>query len=771
MLGLTKTQSFKTIALIGNHPPRQCGIATFTADLSQALAIELKAPEGGVSVVAMNDRLQGYSYPEIVQCQISADIEADYLRAARTLNASQFDAVILQHEFGIFGGDSGSHILHLLRQLLLPLITTLHTVLQRPSKSQMAVMLEMIERSEYLVVMSNKAKELMSSVYRAPANKVIVIPHGVPDLPFQSPELNKPQFGFAGRKVCLTFGLLGPSKGIEDMIRALPLIAKEHPDVLYVILGATHPHIIRERGEAYRHQLHQLAKELGVSRNVLFCNQFVPLETLVQYLLAADIYVTPYINEEQIVSGTLAYSLSAGNAVVSTPYWYASELLADGRGCLFPFRSVDKLAESIISLFSSDEERDHMRRKAYQFSRSMTWKQVAREYIRLVAEVPAGKKRSERVERAAFEDFSVYELPEINLAHLMLLTDDTGILQHAKHAIPKRSDGYCTDDNARALIVCTRFNALRNDDTVLPTIGIYLAFLLDAYSSETGRFRNFMSYSRNWLEDVGSEDSHGRALWSLGVAVELLRSHQMAAPALELFHAALEVTHEFSSPRSWAFTIIGLDHYLNSDRGDRKEQAITSMKVLSAKLSRLFRDHATDEWFWPEKTVTYCNAKVPQALLIAGSRLEDRELTDFGLRALTWLLSQQTTKRGSLSIIGNRTWHGRDGVTSSFDQQPVDAMCLVDACAQAYESTGDQHWANEAERCFAWYLGYNDLGERMYDFKSGGCYDGMQPTSVNQNQGAEATLSFLLSLMTMYEAAQLRTLRTAGSELPEAANF
>ncbi len=761
MPDLVKTQNFKSIALIGNHPPRQCGIATFTADLATALSDELNAPEDKVAIVAMNDIPEGYSYPEVVKYVVSADVEMGYIRAARSLNASQFDAVLLQHEFGIFGGESGSHILHLVRHLLLPLVTTLHTVLQRPSESQMAVMKELIECSDYLVVMSHKAEELLKSVYAAPSEKIVFIPHGIPDLPFQSPDINKPIFGFSGRKVCLTFGLLSPNKGIEHMIQALPAIVEQHPDVLYVVLGATHPNVKRDRGEEYRHHLQQLAKEIGVSRNVLFCDEFVLLETLVQYLLAADIYVTPYLHEEQIVSGTLAYSFAAGNVVVSTPYWYATELLADGRGRIVDFKSVDGLAKTISGLLSSEKEREIIRDNAYQFSRHMTWKAVAKEYIQLFETLPTARESDEIVRRTVNVEPLVYELPEINLEHLKALTDDTGILQHAKHLIPRRRDGYCTDDNARALIVCCRYHALRNDESIKPLVSTYLAFLLDSFSSEHLRFRNFMSFNRTWLEEMGSEDSHGRALWSLGAAIQLLPSDQMALPALELFHDSLQSTHAFSSPRSWAFTILGLHHYLNSERGDRKTLARESLQLLSSKLGLLFHENASSGWFWPENKVTYSNAKLSQALLLAGATLDDQTLVDMGLRSLQWLIERQTAEKGSLSVIGNAEWLERDRTKSTFDQQPVDVMCLVEACATAFRYTGERHWSDEAERCFAWYLGFNDLGVNMYDFKSGSCSDGLQNDGANLNRGAEATLSFLLSLISMYEITQLRILQSA----------
>ena len=384
------------LALIGNYLPRRCGIATFTTDLAEALALEAHAQGDEVIAVAMTDIPEGYAYPRRVKYSVSENVQTDYLRASEFLNTTHHDAVILQHEYGIFGGEAGAHILHLVQNLRSPLITTLHSVLLRPSDSQKRVLLELAACSQYLVVMSHKAELILRDIYGVPPEKVRFIPHGIPDLPLQPPDKMKRKLGFEGHKVILTFGLLGPNKGVEEVIREMPEIVSEHPEAIYVVLGATHPNILREQGEDYRLKLQYTAKELGVGDHVWFYNQFVDLQDLVEYLLASDIYVTPYTQEEQITSGTLAYSIGAGNAVVSTPYWYAEELLVDGRGCLVPFGGSDDLGKAVRRLLSNDAEREAMRTSAYQFSRRMIWKEVARDYLGLVDEITETRKGREK---------------------------------------------------------------------------------------------------------------------------------------------------------------------------------------------------------------------------------------------------------------------------------------------------------------------------------------------------------------------------------------
>ena len=742
---------FQNVVVVGNYPPRQCGIATFTADLVEALSSELT--EANCWAVVMNDVPEGYQYPSKVRFELAQRDLSDYRLAADFLNMNQVDVVSVQHEFGIFGGQYGRHLLELLRNLRMPVVTTLHTVLAVPDPGQKATIQEIARLSDRVVVMSNKAVELLSTVYGVPRSKIVMIHHGIPDVPFVDPNFYKDQFGLEGRQVILTFGLLSPGKGIEYMIDALPRIVAHHPEVIYVVLGATHPHIKKQQGESYRLFLQRKARENGVENHLVFHNRFVTLQELCEFLGAADIYVTPYLNQEQIVSGTLAYALGCGKATVSTPYWYAQEMLADGRGRIVPFRDSDAMAERIIELLENETERHAIRKRAYTFCREMIWKEVARRYLEVFSEV---REERQRYPRVAFQartlESTPLELPEVKLDHLMLLTDDVGVLQHAKYTVPDRHHGYCTDDNARALIaVMMASNLLPEGEKMIPLACRYLSFLHYAFNEEKGRFRNFMAYDRRWLEDEGTEDSHARALWSLGVTVSISPTEDLTAMALYLFQRALPVVLEFTSPRAWAFTLVGIHAYLARFSGDSEVRRVRA--VLAEKLMSLWRENSTDDWPWIEPIVTYANGKIPQALLMSGQWLQREDMVQAGLKSLEWLLKIQTDPRGHFVPIGNRGWYQRGGARARFDQQPIEAQNMIQACMEAYNVTGENRWINEARKCFEWFLGRNDLNARLLDYRTGGCFDGLTADGVNLNQGAESTLAWLLSLMSMYALA------------------
>jgi len=740
------------IAVIGNYLPRQCGIATFTTDLCDSIAGRLHKSGEHLKVVAMDDISKGYPYPDRVGFQVRANVQSDYIHAAEFLNVHEFDVAILQHEFGIFGGEDGCHIFHLIKNLRMPVIATLHTILKDPSAGQRAVIQELAKCTDSLIVMAHKARMLLNDSYGIEDSKIIFIPHGIPDVPFAGPGSDsfRAQLGLTGRKIILTFGLLSPGKGIEVMLNAMPAIIERHPDVSYIVLGETHPHIIKDKGDSYRQRLYQQVSRLGIEDHVLFHNRFVDLETLTQYMTTTDIYVSPYLNEEQIVSGTLSYAVGMGAAVVSTPYWHAQELLAEGRGCLVPFNDPVVLAEKINHLLEHEDERNEIRKKGYQFSRSAVWKAVAGKYLNLCREVRERTVDQPIPQYAKRADTRILGgLPEINLQHMRVMTDGTGILQHAKYSIPDRTHGYCVDDNARALIVAAMYYSLHQDREVIPLIQTYLSFLHYSFNPENGRFRNFMSYDRRWLEEIGSDDSHGRSIWGLGVVIQHAPHDSIRNMAVRLFLDGLTVVEDFKSPRSWAFVILGLHAYMEVFGGDTTARRLRTL--FAEKLFRLFQEGSHVDWLWCEDTLTYANAKLPHALILAGQWIPSPEMFKLGIDALTWLLEKQHAPEGHLSVIGNLNWHSRGGLTSNFDQQPIEVMGLIGACAAAFRATGEMKWLDQGHRCLGWFLGNNDLNEQIYDFKTGGCCDGIQPTGVNANQGAESTLSWLISLLSMYE--------------------
>ncbi len=744
-----------SIAVIGTYEPRRCGIATFTADLCHA--VQRVFQPGRLLALALDDVPEGYAYPDEVCFQIRANQPSDYRLAANFLNINQIDVAVVQHEFGIFGGPAGAHVLQFMRDLRMPVITNFHTILAEPNDDQRAVMSEIVKLSARLFVMSDRAVGMLKEYYGVPEHKVVHIPHGIHDVPFIDPNFYKDKFGVEGRKVILTFGLLSPNKGIEYMIEAMPDVVARHPETVYVMLGATHPHILRTVGEEYRQHLQQMVRKLRLGKNVVFHNRFVSLEELCQYIGSADLYVTPYLGEAQITSGTLAYAVGAGKAVVSTPYWYAQELLADGRGRLVPFKNPGALAGAINDLLDNETERHAMRIRAYEYTRDMTWETVARSYLDAARQCTRERETQPKPSASAIAPAeTLQDLPDPDLRHVRTMTDDAGIIQHALYSIPHRRHGYSIDDNARALNATSLYWRLFQDDRVVPLINTYLAFLVDAFNSERKRFRNFLTYDRRWPEEEGSEDSHGRSLWALGLTCANAPNSSILSLAVRLFGEALPITERFTSPRAIAFTVIGIHAYLECFPGDAYARRMRA--VLAERLVDLYHRSSDEGWPWFEQEVTYANARLAHALILSGQWIPNQEMGDIGLHTLDWLLKVQTAEDGHLSVIGNHGWYPRGGHPAPFDQQPVEVMGLIEACAEACVWTREEHWLREAGRCIDWFLGRNDLNAPLYDFKTGGCCDGLQPDGANKNQGAESTLAWLISLLSLLKLIATRNL-------------
>jgi len=743
-----------SIAFLGDHLPRLCGIATFTHDLCEAVANA--APKSDCYVGAVNDRPEGYDYPPRVRFEfLEKDLDS-YRRAAEFLNFNNADVLCVQHEFGIYGGPGGSHLLSLLKEVRMPIVTTLHTVLQEPNPVQRRVMEELAERSDRLVVMADKGASILRDVYGVPDEKLDVVPHGIPNIPFADSASSKAQFGVEGRKVLLTFGLIGPGKGIEHVIEALPSIVAEHPEVVYLILGATHPQLLANEGERYRLSLKRLAEKKGVNQHVIFHNRFVSLDDLKEFIGATDIYVTPYLNEAQVTSGTLAYVFGAGKAVVSTPYWHAQELLADGRGVLVPFRDPEALAEGVCSLLDDDARMEQIRHDAYAMGREMIWPAVAQRYLEVFRHARADRKAEPRTSFGELTlDNRPTDLPPRRLDHVERMTDGTGIFQHAIFNVPNFHEGYCTDDNARSFILCNLLDELGDSPpsrSLNQLASSYIAFLAAAFDYESGRFRNFMSHGREWLERAGSDDSHGRALWAAGSGAGRSRDDGHRKISVQLFERGLPVVGTFSSPRAWAFTLLGIHEYLRNHPGG--PEIDETRAKLTDKLLECWNGCATDDWPWFEESLTYENARLCQALILSGQWMPHPEAQEIGLKSLRWLASIQTAQSGCFRPIGSNGFYVHDGARADFDQQPVEAQAMVSACLEAYRATRDSFWLVEAKRAFEWFLGRNDLGIPLYDFTTGGCSDGLHADRVNENQGAESTLAYHLSLAEMNAAEQ-----------------
>jgi hypothetical protein len=600
--------------------------------------------------------------------------------------------------------------------------------------------------------MSERGSEYLQKVYHVLPEKIDLIPHGIPDVPFVDPSFNKDLFGVEGKTVLLSFGLLSANKGIETVISALPEIVARYPDVVYIVVGATHPHVIQHEGETYRLSLQWLAQQKGVESHVIFYNRFVSLEELVEFIGAADIYITPYLNEAQIVSGTLAYTLGAGKAVISTPYWYAQEMLADKRGVLVPFRDPAALAEQVINLLGNEAERHAMRKRAYMFGRAMIWSEVAKHYMESFKRARA-ERRNYIPPGFTAKALDKYpnELPPLKMDHLRALTDETGILQHALFTVPNYSHGYTTDDNARALLVSILLDELGNSESV-GLASRYLAFLGFAFNIQNKRFRNVMDYQRKWLEDTGSDDSHGRALWALGTVLSHATTPSFNSMAGWLFEQALPSILVTTSPRAWAFALIGISEYSQKYSGDRMANQVS--EELAGRLLSLYQSNRSEDWRWFERELTYCNAVLPHALLIGGRSIPNSVMTDAGLESLKWLAGLQRASEGHFVPIGSNGFYPFGNERARFDQQPVEAQAMVSACLQAYRITEDKHWNKEARRAFEWFLGRNDLKLPLYDATTGGCRDGLHPDRPNENQGSESTLAFLQSLLELRLAEQ-----------------
>jgi glycosyltransferase involved in cell wall biosynthesis len=741
---MKRNSEIQKIAFVGDYLPRQCGIATFTYDLCTSIATQY--PGSDSFVVPINDIPQGYDYPAEVRFEIEEQEVGSYSRAADYLNFANTDIVCLQHEFGIYGGPSGSHVVRLVRDLRPPIVTTLHTVLREPNADQLRVLGQIAELSARLVVMSERARTFLREIYRVPDAKIDLIPHGIPDMPFVDPNFYKDQFGVEGKFVALTFGLLSPNKGIEQMLRAMPAILQEFPNFVYIVLGATHPNLIREQGERYRISLERQAKDLGIEPNVSFYNRFVAIDELIEFIGMADIYITPYLNPAQITSGTLAYSFGCGKAVISTPYWYAEELLADGRGALVPFGDSSALAHEVCELLRDEPRRHAIRKKAYLLGREMIWSQVAHQYMESFQ-----RARRSRLERP-YKPLAVrtlaeqpMDLPGWRLDHLVRMTDSAGLLQHASSTIPNFAEGYCTDDNARALLLTVLLEQIGQSSAQVSRLAtIYAAFVNYAFDRARGRFRNFLGFDRRWLEEVGSDDCQGRALWALGACVGRSRRRDLQFWASQLFDQALPSIIETTSPRSWATGLIGVGLYLLRFSGARPASQMRD--ALSERLIERFEKTAGEGWCWFEDVLTYDNAKLPQALIAAARAGASPRALEVGLQSLRWLVVQQKSPGGRFRPIGSNGFAQRHGDRAHFDQQPIEAHATISACLEAHHATEDPSWLREARLTFEWFLGGNDLGLDLYDSKSGGCCDGLQEDRVNLNQGAESTLSFLLSL-------------------------
>lgn len=742
------TTPTRRVVLLSSHLPRQCGVAIFSSDLSSALRVNRDSLK--VDPLVLDD-MAGWKYPASQFNSITTSDKAAYTLAAREINQSDADLVMVQHEYGLFGGEAGSHLLDLMQEVKLPIVTTLHTVLRSPSPSQKATMDEVLKLSDKVVVMSKTAIRLLQEVHGINPDKIALIPHGIPDISAKAGVNLRARLEVEG-PMLLTFGLLSPDKGIEQVIEAMPAILKEHPGAAYFVVGATHPQVLAVHGEVYRNKLRAQAEALGVEERVIFIDRFVSKAELISYLGAMDFYITPYLKEDQITSGTLAYAIGAGKPVVSTPYLYAKEILDEGRGVLVPFRDHEAIAEAVCRLQRDPDQKKAMAHQAFLFAQSMQWNKVGERYLQVMDSLL--EKRPSKPKALEFKPAAAKQSLKLRFNHLVSITDDTGILQHACFSMPKREEGYCVDDNARGLLLTSM---LESESALSPEMdrlqGTYLSFVLHALNRENGRFRNFMTYDRTWLEEAGSEDSHGRSLWCLGAMIRFGRQTGRTKPAEGAFKDSLAVLESTTSPRTWAYAVLGLTHYLAAKPEDAEASRL--IQLLTGRLIDCYEAYSSPLWSWFEHSVTYGNARLSQALIEASVLVPHPNTLSRGLESLAWLMAVQTGPEGVFAPIGSEGFYDRGGARAWFDQQPIEAAGSASACLSAYRITRDPMWLSEANRAFAWFRGANSLGITLIDEEVGSCFDGLHSTGVNRNQGAESTLSYLSCLVEMRQADNL----------------
>lgn len=734
------------IAYIATYPPRECGIGTFTNNLLKSMLPhrDQKEDQDEGFVVALNDNDLTYKYPKEVKLSIRQDHQEDYLKAVKYINLSGADICVLEHEFGIFGGHSGVYILPLLHRLEMPFIVTLHTILKTPSYNERAILKEICKMATKIVVMSHKAVEFLTTIYNAPEEKIALIEHGVPDIHFDA-EKSKKEFKLESKKVILTFGFIGRSKGIETVINALPQVIEKHPNIIYIVLGKTHPNVLRHSGEEYRIFLMRLVKNLQLEKHVVFLNEFVDEQDLFKYLYACDIYITPYLNEAQITSGTLSYAVGVGAAVLSTPYWHAAELLSEGRGRLFNFNDPGSLATTLNDLLDHPKELNEMKRKASAYGQKITWPKTGEKYMALASTIlKDGYQLTEKKETV----LDLLILPPFSLAHINRLTDDTGIIQHAKFGIPNLKEGYCLDDNARALLMVLMAYRQMKNMRALELSPIYLSYIHYLQNAD-GTFRNFLSFSRNFLDEVGSEDSFGRTIWALGYLLGNAPNDAYYQTGRLVFFNAAPNFEKLSSIRGIANTMIGMSYYLESNPSD--DSMTERLRNMAFTLVKHYKENESEEWKWFESLLAYDNGILPLALLHSAKILNDDKITQTAMQAMDFLTSH-TLKDNYLSIIGNEKWYKKEGERSVFAQQPIDAMAMVLMYHQAFHLTKDKDYLNKLYTSFLWFLGENDLRMSLYDFETQGCCDGFENYGVNRNQGAESSLAYLISHLTVLQA-------------------
>ncbi len=723
------------ICFLGNFPPRECGIATFTQDLVVSMNKKFN-PVLKSKVIALNEDSDFYNYDNRVLMQLNKDSKKEYKFTAEKVNkANDVKLISIQHEFGIFGGEYGDYLLKFLEKNEKPVAVTFHSVLPDPDDERKDVVKSIASNSDAIIVMADAAVDILNKDYNISRGKLHVVHHGIPNVPFSSSEPFKKKLKLENRQVLSTFGLLSKGKGIEYMIKSLPPLVKKYPNLLYLIIGETHPVVRRNEGEVYRNKLVKLVSDLGLTNNVKFHNKFITLQELLQYLLATDIYVCTNLERNQIVSGTLSYAMGCGRPVVSTPIIYAEELLANGRGELAKFKNPQSYTVAIDKFLSNEEERIEMCKQAYAYTRSMTWSNVASRYLNVFNKVVELREETTK------------KYPKITLKQLENLTDNEGCIQFSKEdAAPDISSGYTLDDNARALITTVLHDSLFDTPQAKKLTNTYLNFLEKA-QEEDGNFKNNFQNENETLNSH-SEDAFGRAVWALGYTINKANDRQIIKKAEKLLKKAKPQVNDLENMRAKAFSLTGLYYYYQKNKN---RLILSSIKKLANSLIKEYKENSSPDWEWFEERLTYSNSKLPEALFLAYRLTREKKYLDVAEKTFNFL-SDIVFIDDELLPVGQDGWFEKGGERALFDQQPIDAATMVQTCLAAYNATKDYHYYEKAVLAFNWFLGRNKLKQNVYNESTGGCFDGLTRSSPNLNQGAESTISYLLARLMLEEA-------------------
>ncbi len=713
---------------IATYPPRECGIATFTQDLLSAFKKMFKENAECVVAAINLSALDSYEYPPEVHWQISENNKTEYRALANDLNQNpKILTTIIQHEYGIFGGEEGENILSFISAYKKTLIVTLHTVIPNPSPKMKLVTEKIIKRANKIVVLTENSKKTVEALYQSSVGKIVVIPHGIHNTSFISTTRPKQKLQLENKSVLTTFGLLSRGKGIEYVLKALPVAVKQFPQLVYLVLGETHPVVRRTEGESYRLELLSLVEKLNLKKHVKFFDQYLDLPDLLNFLKATDIYISTSINPNQAVSGTLSYALGAGRAVISTDFVQARELISENIGRVVPAKDSKVLEREIISLLSNPGKLKKMNRYAYEITRPMLWTNVALGFSKIILELSP-------------QLYPKGSLPEINLTHLHYMSDNFGLFQFADLNKPNKKFGYTLDDNARALVVAC---ALQENELVEK----YLNFI-SLCQLPDGTFTNYLSHKKkeptvqNTQEDT--EESYARALW--GVCFVLNTPNlkpEVYSLAKGILLTALPNAHNLDHVRAKALTVKALALIYNS--GVLKQNILQDLVDKHAKsLHNSFKENSNESWSWFDNSLEYNNAVLPESLFVASVVTKNRLYIKTAHKSLKFLVDKTFTHKMYIPI-GNETWHTQNQNRSQFDQQPEDPTAMVLALATAYKITHNEKYKKLAEVCFSWFLGNNILKMPLYNSLNGGCFDGLHPDRVNLNQGAESLVSYLLA--------------------------